>query len=206
MAPYEALYGRKCKSPIHWDEVGERKVLGPEIIQQTCEVIEKIRERMKVAQSRQKSFADNRRKHLEFTASENVFLKVTPIKGVMRFGKKGKLSPVFVGPFDILEKIGDLAYRLALPPSLVRVCNVFHLSMLRKYIPDPSHVISYELLQLRGDLTYDETPIRILDRKVQELRTKKITLVKVLWRNYSVEEATWEREDEIRAKYPHLFD
>ncbi|KAK0582767.1 hypothetical protein LWI29_029332 [Acer saccharum] len=183
------LTGRKCQSPIHWDEVGERKVLGLEIVQQTCEVIEKIREKMKVAQNRQKSYADNQRKHFEFAAGDNVFLKVAPMKGVMRFGKKGKLSPIFVGPFEILERIGDLAYRLALPPSLARVHNMFHVYMLPK-----------------SDLTYDEVPIQILDRKVQELRTKKISLVKVLLRNYAVEEETWECEDEIRAKYPHLFD
>ncbi|KAI9160452.1 hypothetical protein LWI28_008192 [Acer negundo] len=206
MAPYEALYRRKCRSPIHWDEVGDRKVLGLEIVQQTCEVIEKIRERMKVAQSRQKSYADNRRKHLEFSIGDNVFLKVAPMKGVLRFCKKGKLSPRSVGPFEILERIGDLAYRLALPPSLSRVHTVFHVSMLRKYVPNLSHVISYEPFQLKGDLTYDEIPIQILDRKVQELRTNNISLVKVLWRNYAIEEATWEREDEIRAKYPHLFD
>ena len=205
MAPYEALYGRKCRSPVHWDEVGERKILGPEIVQQTCEVIEKIRKRMKVAQSRQKSYADNRRKDLEFKVGEKVFLKVAPMKGVMRFGKKGKLSPRFIGPFEILERIGDVAYRLALPPSLSGVHNVFHVSMLRKYVSNSSHVLSYEPLQLRDDLTYEEVPIRILDNKEQILRTKKIDLVKVLWRNHAVEEATWEREEEMRSKYPHLF-
>ncbi|KAJ4717010.1 Retrotransposon protein, putative, Ty3-gypsy subclass [Melia azedarach] len=190
MAPYEALYGRKCRSPVHWDEVGERKVLGPEIVQKTCEVIEKIRERMKVAQSRQKSYADNRRKSLEFAVSDKVFLKVAPMKGVMRFGKKGKLSPRFIGPFEILERIGDVAYQFALPPSLSGVHNVFHVSMLRKYIPSSEHVIRYELLHLREDLTYEETPIQILDRKEQVLRTRNIPFVKILWRNHSIEEAT----------------
>ncbi|KAL5568841.1 hypothetical protein UlMin_025416 [Ulmus minor] len=205
MAPYEALYGRKCRSPIHWDEVGERKLLGPEIVQKTVDIVEKIRQRMKTAQSRQKSYADRRRKPLEFAIGDKVFLKVAPMKGVMRFGKRGKLSPRFVGPFEILERIGDLAYRVALPPAMSGIHNVFHVSMLRKYTPDPSHVLSYDTLDLRQDLTFEELPVKILDREEKELRRKKIRLVKVLWRNHEVEEATWEREDEMRAKYPHLF-
>ncbi|KAL5545222.1 hypothetical protein UlMin_009006 [Ulmus minor] len=205
MAPYEALYGRKCRSPIHWDEVGERKLLGPEIVQKTVDIVEKIRQRMKTAQSRQKSYADRIRKPLEFGIGDKVFLKVAPMKGVMRFGKRGKLSPRFVGPFEILERIGDLAYRVALPPAMSGIHNVFHVSMLRKYTPDPSHVLSYDTLDLRQDLTFEELPVKILDREEKELRRKKIRLVKVLWRNHEVEEATWEREDEMRAKYPHLF-
>ena len=205
MAPYEALYGRKCRSPIHWDEVGERKLLGPEIVQKTVDIVEKIRQRMKTAQSRQKSYADRRRKPLEFAIGDKVFLKVAPMKGVMRFGKRGKLSPRFVGPFEILERIGDLAYRVALPPAMSGIHNVFHVSMLRKYTPDPSHVLSYSTLDLRQDLTFEESPVKILDREERELRQKKIRLVKVLWKNHEVEEATWEREDEMRTKYPHIF-
>ena len=124
--------------------------MGPEIVQQTCEVVKKIKERMKVAQSRQKSYADIRKKPLEFAVGEKVFLKVGPMKGVMRFGKKGKLSPRFIGPFEILERVGDVAYRLALPPSISGVHNVFHVSMLRKYIANPTHVLSYDPFRLRG--------------------------------------------------------
>ncbi|KAI3467946.1 hypothetical protein Pfo_024609 [Paulownia fortunei] len=127
------------------------------------------------------------------------------MKGVMRFGKKGKLSPKYVGPFEILERVGDKAYRVALPPSLSTVHNVFHVSMLRKYISNSSHVLSYEPLELTHDLAYEEKPVQILDQKEKELRTKKIRLVKVLWRNHSVEEATWEREEEMQSKYPELF-
>ncbi|KAL5565172.1 hypothetical protein UlMin_028336 [Ulmus minor] len=205
MAPYEALYGRKCRSPIHWDEVRERKLLGPEIVQKTVDIVEKIRQRMKTAQSRQKSYVDRRRKPLEFAIGDKVFLKVAPMKGMMRFGKRGKLSPRFVGPFEILERIGDLAYRVALPPAMSGIHNVFHVSMLRKYTPDPSHVLSYDTLDLRQDLTFEESPVRILNREERELRQKKIRLVKVLWKNHEVEEATWEREDEMRTKYPHIF-
>ncbi|GAV86255.1 Chromo domain-containing protein [Cephalotus follicularis] len=123
----------------------------------------------------------------------------------MRFGKKGKLTPRFIGPFEILERVGPVAYRLALPPSLSDVHNVFHVSMLRKYHPDPSHVLQWEPLELRTDLSFEEIPIRILDRRIKQLRSKTIPLVKVLWQYHGVEEATWEREDDMRAKYPQLF-
>jgi hypothetical protein len=116
------------------------------------------------------------------------------------------LNPRYIGPFEFLEKVGLVAYRLALPPGLANIHDVFHVSMLRKYIPDPSHVIRYEPLQLQGDLAYKEVPVKVLDRKVQELRTKSIPLVKVLLRNHEIEEASWELEDEIRNKYPSLFD
>ncbi|KAL5555965.1 hypothetical protein UlMin_022614 [Ulmus minor] len=160
---------------------------------------------MKTAQSRQKSYADRRRRPLEFQVGDLVFLKVAPMKGVMRFGKKGKLSPRYIGPFEILERIGKVAYKLALPSELSTVHNVFHVSMLRKYISDPSHVLESEPIEIREDLTYEEQPVQILDRKDKALRNKVILLVKVLWRNHKVEEATWEREDGMRAKYPHLF-
>ncbi|GAV80366.1 Chromo domain-containing protein [Cephalotus follicularis] len=123
----------------------------------------------------------------------------------MRFGKKGKLTPRFIGPFEILERVGPVAYRLALPPSLADVHNVFHVSMLRKYHPDPSHVLQWEPLELRTDLSFEEIPIRILDRRIKQLRSKTIPLVKVLWQYHGVEEATWEREDDMQAKYPQLF-
>ena len=205
MAPFEALYGRKCRSPAHWDEVGERRLLGPELLQRTSESIMLIRERMRVAQSRQKSYADKRRSPLEFAVGDHVFLKVAPMKGVMRFGKKGKLSPRFIGPFEILDRVGTVAYRLALPPSLSAVHSVFHVSMLRRYLADPSHVIDHEPVVLDANMSYEETPVKILASEQKVLRNKTIGLVKVLWRNQVSEEATWEREEEMRDKYPHLF-
>ena len=132
-------------------------------------------------------------------------MKVAPMKGVMRFVKKGKLSPIFVGPFEILKRIGKVAYKLALSPTLAGVHYVFHVSMLRKYIADPSHVLNYEPLKIKDNLTYEEVPIQILDRKDQVLCTKTISLVNVLWKNNTVEEAYWEREDEMKSNYPELF-
>ncbi|KAL0543736.1 hypothetical protein IC582_018840 [Cucumis melo] len=206
MAPFEALYGRCCRSPVCWGEVGEQRLMGPELVQSTNEAIQKIRSRMHTAQSRQKSYADVRRKDLEFEIGDKVFLKVAPMKGVLRFERRGKLSPRFVGPFEILERIGPVAYRLALPPSLSAVHDVFHVSMLRKYVPDPSHVVDYEPLEIDENLSYVEQPVEVLAREVKTLRNKEIPLVKVLWRNHRVEEATWEREDDMRSRYPELFE
>ncbi|KAL0536859.1 hypothetical protein IC582_025822 [Cucumis melo] len=206
MAPFEALYGRCCRSPVCWGEVGEQRLMGPELVQSTNEAIQKIRSRMHTAQSRQKSYADVRRKDLEFEIGDKVFLKVAPMKGVLRFERRGKLSPRFVGPFEILERIGPVAYRLALPPSLSAVHDVFHISMLRKYVPDPSHVVDYEPLEIDENLSYVEQPVEVLAREVKTLRNKQIPLVKVLWRNHRVEEATWEREDDMRSRYPELFE
>ena len=163
MAPYEALYGRKCRSPICWTEVGDRALLGPELIQVTTEKIKLIQQRIKTAQSRQKSYANQRRNELEFEVGNHVFLKVSPMKGVSRFGKKGKLAPRYIGPFEILERINPVAYRLALPPDLSQVHNVFHVSMLRKYTRDPLHVIDHSEITVNEDLGYEEKPMRIID-------------------------------------------
>ena len=135
-----------------------------------------------------------------------MYLKVSPWKGDMRFGKKGKLSSRFIGPFEILERVGAVAYRLALPPSFSSIHDVFHISMLRKYVSDPTKVVRLEPIEIRSDLSYIEEPIQILDRKEQRLRSKVINQVKVLWRNHGVEEATWEPESDMRANYPHLFE
>ncbi|KAJ9152415.1 hypothetical protein P3X46_025983, partial [Hevea brasiliensis] len=121
------------------------------------------------------------------------------------FGRKGKLSPRFIGPYEVIERVGPVAYRLALPPELDKIHNVFHVSMLRRYRSDPSHVISMEEIEVQLDLTYEEEPIRILAREVKELRNKQISLVKVLWRHHNTEEATWESEETMRKQFPQLF-
>ena len=183
MPPFEALYGGKCRSPLYWDEVGEWKILGPELVQQTKKKIELIRQRLVAAQHRHSKYADQHRKDMEFEAGDLVLLKVSPWKGVLRFGKKGKLSPRFIGPFEILKRVGKVAYDLALPPNLQHIHNVFHVSMLRRYHSDTSHIIEYETVEIQPDLSYEEQPVKILDRKEQVLRNKTIPLVRVLWRN-----------------------
>ena len=174
MAPYEALYGRKCRTSLCWTELSEKKVIDPNLIQETEEKVKMIRERLKVATDRQKSYADMKRKDIRYEIGEKVFLKVSPWKKVMRFGKKGKLSPRFIGPYEVIEKVGPVAYKLALPQDLEKIHNVFHVSMLRRYRSDPSHVVFSETIELRIDLTYEEEPIEILAREVKELRNKKI--------------------------------
>ncbi|KAL4280893.1 hypothetical protein GQ457_03G018320 [Hibiscus cannabinus] len=144
MAPFEALYGRRCIAPLCWSELGENK--------------------------------------------------------------KRKLSPRYIGPFEVLEKVGTAAYRLALPPKFDKIHNVFHVSMLKKYRSDPSHVLELEEVELNPDLSYEEEPVMILDSEVKRLRNKNVSLVKVLWRNHNVEEATWEPKETMKEQYPYLFD
>ncbi|XP_043699780.1 uncharacterized protein LOC122650427 [Telopea speciosissima] len=155
-------YGKKCRTPLNWDEVGEWHILGPELIQATCEKVDLIHERIKATQSRQKGYADQRQKDLEFLIGDKVFLKVLPTKGVMRFSRKGKLSSRYIGPYEILAKVGPVAYRLVLPPSLDGVHDVFYVSILRKYVYDPSHVLSQEPPKLAADMSYKEQPEKIL--------------------------------------------
>jgi len=169
MAPYEALDGRRCRTSICWEEVGERKLWKVELTDHTKEIVSKIREKLKATQDRQKSYADTRRRPLEFNVGDHVCLKVSPLKGSLRFSKKEKLAPRFIGPFRILQRVGPVAYRLTLPPTLQDIHDMFHVSNLRRYISDPSHVIQYEPLQLEKNLTYIEEAIRILGRMEQTL-------------------------------------
>ena len=162
MAPYEALYGRKCRTPLCWTELSEKKVIGPDLIQETEEKVKMIRERLKVANDRHKSYADMKRKDIRYEIDETVFLKLSPWKKVMRLGKNGKLSPRFISPYEVIEKVGPMAYGLALPPDLEKICNVFHVSMLWRYRSDPSQVVSSDTIELRPDLTYEEEPVEIL--------------------------------------------
>jgi hypothetical protein len=142
---------------------------------------------------------------LEFEVGDHVFLKVSPWKGVIRFGRGGKLSPRFIGPFEILERVGKVAYRLALPPALSEVHDVFHISQLRRYIRDDNHVLDFSELTVRQDLSFEAQPIAILDRREKVLKNKVIKLVRVGWNPHSPGESTWELEEEIRKEYPHLF-
>ena len=128
-----------------------------------------------------------------------------PKRVVVRFSKRGKLSPRFIGPFEILERVGTVAYRLALPPNMSGVHEVFHVSMLRRYTPDPAHVVDWGEIKVDTDGTFEEGLVCILDSRDQVLRRKTVRLVRVLWWHYGVEESTWEHEDTMRATYPFLF-
>ena len=151
----------------------------PEIVRETTKKIKIIQERLKIAQDRQKSYADSKRREIEFHKGDKVFLKVSPMKGVIRFGKRGKLNPCYVGPFRILERIGPMAYRLALTPDLANIHDVFHVSMLRRYISDSSHILVRPMIEIEKNLSYEERLVRILDRQEEGLRNKVIPLVKI---------------------------
>ena len=181
MAPYEALYGRPCRSPLCWTEVGESSITGPDLIRDTSEKVSLIRQLLFKAQSRQKSYADVRRRPLEFEVGDHVFLKVMPKRGEWSRSASGKLSPRFIEPFEILERVGTRAYRLALPPSMSGFHEVFHVSMLRRYTPDPAHVVDWGEIEVETDGTFEEGPVCIVDSRDQVLRRKTMRLVKVLW-------------------------
>ena len=191
MAPFEALYGRKCMTLLCWFQDGESVLIGPELVQQTNEKVKMIHERLKTSLSRQKSYADQRRRPLEFSAGEHVFLRVTPFTSVGRALKSKKLTPKFIGPYQILRRIGPVTYEIALPPPLANLHNIFHVSQLRKYVPDPSHILESDSIQVKENLTFEVKPIRILDSQVKQLRERSIPMVKVLWDIISGD-STWE--------------
>ena len=177
MAPYEALYGRPCRSPLCWTEVGESSITIPDMIRDTSEKVSLIRQRLLMAQSRQKSYADVRRRPLEFEVGDHVFLKVMLNRRVVRLGKREKLSPRFIRPFEILERVGTVAYRLALSHSMSGVHEVFHVSMLRKYTPDPAHVVDWGQIE--------EGPVCIVDSRDQVFATQNreasVGTMEALW-------------------------
>ncbi|KAJ8766766.1 hypothetical protein K2173_007833 [Erythroxylum novogranatense] len=145
------------------------------------------------------------RRDVQHEPGDQVFLKFSPMKGVVRFGKRGKLNPRYIGPFEILERVGNVSYQLALPPHLSCVHPVFHISMLRKYIPDPSHILQIPEVNIAKNLSYEETPVAIIDRQIRKFRNKEIPMIKVQWQNQRIEECTWETEESMRTRYPQLF-
>ncbi|XP_070054518.1 uncharacterized protein [Nicotiana tomentosiformis] len=189
--PYEALYGRRCCSLVGWFEPGEARLLCTNLVREALEKVKLIQDRLRTTQSRQKSYVDRKVCDVKFMGDRGL-QRVSPMKDVMRFEKKGNLSPRYIGPFEILERVGEVAYRLALPPSLSAVHPMFYVSMFRKYYGDSSHVLDFSSVQLGKDLTYVEVLVPILDRQVRKLRSTNITLAKVQWRGQPVDEATWE--------------
>ncbi|GJS35740.1 putative reverse transcriptase domain-containing protein [Tanacetum coccineum] len=203
--PFEALYGHKYRSPVYWAEVGDVQLTGPEIIHMTTKKIIKIKSRIQSGRDRQKSYADVRRKPFEFQVGNKVMLKVSPWKGVIRFGKQGKLNPGYIGPFKVLVKVGDVAYRLELPQQLSRVHSMFYVSNLKKCLSDEPLAISLDEIHIDDKLHFVEEPVEIMDREVKLLKQSRIPIIKVRWNSRRGPEFMWEREDQFRKKYPHLF-
>ncbi|GJS06232.1 putative reverse transcriptase domain-containing protein [Tanacetum coccineum] len=181
VAPFEALYGRKCRSPICWAEVGEVQLTGPEIVQETTGKIIQIKQRIQAARDIQKSYADLNRKPMEFHVGDRVMLKVSPWKGVVRFGKRGKLNPRFIGPFKVLEKVRSVAYKLELPQEFSMVHITFHVSDLKKWYSDDPLVVLLDGLHIDDKLYFVEEPIQIMDREVKQLKQSHILIFKVWW-------------------------
>jgi hypothetical protein len=180
MSPFEALYGRKCNTPVSWDNPVDMTVVGPELLREMEDQMTKIKQNLKAAQDKQKIYVDKNKTHREFKVGDHVFLKVKDNRSFLKLGSYVKLAARFCGPFEILERIGLVAYMIALPTSM-SVHNVFHVSLLKKYIPDANHVIDWNVIQVEQESTFQVHPVRILDRKVKQLRNRAIVLVKVQW-------------------------
>ncbi|GJS07796.1 putative reverse transcriptase domain-containing protein [Tanacetum coccineum] len=194
-APFESLYGRKCRSPVCWAEVREVQLNGPKIVQETIEKIVQIKQRMQAARDRQKSYADLKRKPMDFQVEDKVMLKVLPWKGVIRFGKMGKLNPRYVGPFKVLEKVGSVTYKLELPEGLRWVHNTFYVSNLKKCHADEPLAVPLDGLHFDDKLQFVKELVEIMDCEVKRLKRSHIPLVKVQWNSKRGPEFTWERED-----------
>ena len=199
------MYGRKCRTPLYWDQIGEKQLFGPEIIDDAEQMVSAVRENLRIAQSRQKSYADGKRRDLTFSVGDYVYLKVSPMRGIRRFNVKGKLAPRYVGPFKVLERKGEVAYRLELPLSLSGVHDVFHISQLKRCLRVPEEQAPLDGVDVQEDLTYTEHPVKILETSERVTRNKRIKMCRVQWSHHSEAEATWEREDELKKTYPDLF-
>nr|GEW28726.1 putative reverse transcriptase domain-containing protein [Tanacetum cinerariifolium] len=204
-APFEALYGRKCRSPVLWAEIREGSWIEPELVLETTDKVVLIKEKLKAVRDRQKIYADKRRKPLEFEVGDQVLLKVSPGKGVVRFGKNGKLAPRYVGPFEILERIGLLAHRFRLLEELNSVHDTFYVSKLKKCLVDANLHVPLDEIKVDKTLRFIEEPVEIMYREIKKLKRKKIALVKVRWNSKRGLEFTWEHKDQMRIKYPQLF-
>jgi hypothetical protein len=202
MAPFEVLYGHRCRTPLNLIELGEKVIFGPDLVKEAEVTVRCIQDNLKAAKSRQETYENKKCWPLEFEVGDHVYLRVSPMKGVKRFGVKGKLAPRYIGPFPILKKCGSMAYKLDLPPSLARVHDIFHVSQWKKCLKAPVDVVLPKVTPLEADLSYPEHPIKVLDQKDHVTRRKTLKFFKIRWSNHSKEEETWESEDFLHSRHP----
>jgi hypothetical protein len=203
---FEVLYGRKCHTSLMWSEVGDHAIESPNLIKATEEKIAKLRENLRIAQSRQKSYANKRRRTLKFDMGDHVYLKVSPIRGTRRIWVYGKLTPWYIGPYPVLKRIGAMAYKLKLSERLSDVHDVFLISQLWKCLRVPEEQVVLNTLDLQDDLRYQEVPVKTWDTMTKRTRTKAINLCKVQWSRHSEAKEMWEKEDAMREEYLQLFE
>jgi hypothetical protein len=188
MAPFEVLYRCCCHTPLNWIELGEKVIFGPDLVEEVEAIVHRIQDNLKATKPRQEAYANKRHQPLEFEVGDHMYLRVSPMKGVKRFGVKGKLAPHYIGPFPIIEKCGIVAYKLDLPPpSLAGVHDIFQMSQLKKCLKAPVDVVLPEVAPLEADMSYPEYTIKFF---------------KIQWSNHSEEESTWESGDFLRSCHP----
>jgi hypothetical protein len=206
MAPFKALYGRKCQTPLMWSEARERSLFSLDMITEAEEHVAKVRENLKAAQSRQKSYADTQRRPLELQPGDFIYLKVSPIRGTRRFQVREKLASRYIRPYQIIEKIGAVAYHLELHLEMADIHDVFHISQLKKCLRVLEEQAPMEAMDFQPDLQYQERPIKILDTITRQTRRTIVRLCRVQRSNHTEAEAIWEREDDLKKKFLYLFE
>eukprot|EP00253_Pinus_taeda_P003500 PITA_03500 len=204
MIPFKVLYGRKCRTPSSWGGPEDRLMVGPKMLKEMEELVKRARSNLKAAQDRQKNFANKKRRFKEYQVGDHVFVRIRARKSSLQWNGCAKLAPQYCGPFQILAKVGPIAYHLALP-SHMRIHNVFHVSVLRNDVYDPKHVINWQAIQVEPEGEIQVKPLRILDRREATLWKRDTTQVKVQWQHFGLDEATWEDEEFMRRNYPELF-
>jgi hypothetical protein len=203
MAPFDALYGRRYRTPLNWSKDGERTLFGPNLVKDAKEKVQVIRENLKMAQMRQKSYHDKGTTPRHFEVGDYVYLKVSPTKGVQRFDVKGNLAPRYIGPYEVIEVCGPVAYRIQLPERFSAVHNVFHVTQLKKGMPVPENEVIIEAnAWIEPDFSLIEHPLRLLDQKERKTRRQAVRMYKIQWSHHTEEEATWETEEYLNTKYP----
>jgi hypothetical protein len=203
MAPIDALYGRRCRTPLNWSETIERTLFGPDLVKDAEEKVQVIRENLKMDQMRQNSYHDKGTAPRHFEVGDYVYLKVSSTKGVQRFGVKGKLAPRYIGPYEVIEVFGLVAYRIQLPERFSAVHNVFHVTQLKKGIPVPENEVVIEAnAWIEPDFSLIEHPLRVLDQKERKTRRQTVRMYKIQWSHHTEEEATWDSEEYLNTKYP----